>query len=56
MEQTSHHRDTEAQRTEKKGTFLCASVVDTIDFFIAFLGCLPYQIQGIGPVARREGS
>jgi len=26
MKQTSHHRDTEALRTEKKGTFLCASV------------------------------
>ena len=26
MEQTSNHRDTEAQRTEKKGAFLCASV------------------------------
>jgi hypothetical protein len=33
MEQTSHHRDTEAQRTEKKGAFLCASVVNAIDFF-----------------------
>jgi hypothetical protein len=26
MNQTSHHRDTEALRTEKKGPFLCASV------------------------------
>ena len=35
MEQTSHHRDTEAQRTDKKGAFLCASVVNAIDFFTA---------------------
>ena len=28
MEQTSHHRDTEAQRTEKKRAFLCASAVN----------------------------
>jgi hypothetical protein len=33
MEQTSHHRDTEAQKTEKKVAFLCASVVNAIDFF-----------------------
>ena len=26
MKQTSHHRDTEAPRTEKKEPFLCASV------------------------------
>jgi hypothetical protein len=26
MKQTSHHRDTEALRTEKKGPYLCASV------------------------------
>jgi hypothetical protein len=25
MKQTSHHRDIEAPRTEKKGPFLCAS-------------------------------
>jgi hypothetical protein len=26
MKQTSHHGDTEALRTEKKGPFLCVSV------------------------------
>jgi len=51
MKQTPHHRDIEPLRTEGRGPFLCASVVNAVDFF----HFLSLGWQGASPILMLDG-